>query len=81
MGFGKIFERGLQGAELGGFIGAAFTTVAATTTLCLTGPIGIAALAATATASTVSGAAIGTSIGGGLGATLGAAEEYMDSKN
>ncbi|MDU5108952.1 MAG: hypothetical protein E6248_00780 [Clostridium sp.] len=81
MGFGKIFERGLQGAELGGLIGAAFTTVAATTTLFVTGPIGMAALAATATASAVSGTAIGTGIGGGVGAAFGAAEEYMESKN
>ncbi|MBS5950882.1 MAG: hypothetical protein KIC47_11285 [Clostridium sp.] len=81
MRFGKVFERGLQGAELGALIGGAFTTAAVTATFFFTGPIGVAALAATATASAVSGTAIGTGIGGGVGAAFGAAEEYMESKN
>lgn len=81
MGFGRVFERGLQGAELGSILGAAFTTIVTTAAVCLTGPIGIGAFAAAAAASAANGVAIGTCIGGAGGAALGAAEEYVESKN
>ncbi len=75
MSISKIIDDGLQGATLGGIIGGALATALGGTAVCLTGPVGLVALAATAAVSATTGTAIGTAIGGTGGVVLGTIEE------